>query len=93
MKQYAGLYVLKALCALFVVMIHFPIFAKVGWDPLIKTSVPVFYMISGFFLLRDMNDEDSTNNRLKKALGKSLKLLLLSSGIYIFYNYIFFVGG
>ena len=45
-----SLFLLKAICALFVVIIHFPLAGKIYLDPLIKASVPIFYMITGYFM-------------------------------------------
>lgn len=51
-EQEQGLYMLKALLALFVVIIHVPMFGKSELKPLLSAAVPCFYIISGFFLYR-----------------------------------------
>jgi len=49
-KDIPGLFALKALCALFVVIIHVPFIGKDTLAPIIRIAVPCFFMISGFFL-------------------------------------------
>ena len=45
-----GLQILKFLCALFVVQIHTPSGLRDLLVPVIRIAVPVFFMISGYFL-------------------------------------------
>ena len=47
--EYHSLYVLKALAALFVLMIHFVFYKRQYLEPILKCGVPVFYIISVFF--------------------------------------------
>lgn len=49
-KEIPSLYVLKALCALFVVMIHTDFVGKAYLSPVIRIAVPCFYILSGYFL-------------------------------------------
>ncbi len=54
-EEFQGLYVLKAICALWVVGIHLPVIGKVDLMPLFVSAVPCFYIISGFFLYQGGN--------------------------------------
>lgn len=49
-KDIPSLYVLKALCALFVVMIHTDFAGKAYLSPVIRIAVLCFYILSGYFL-------------------------------------------
>lgn len=49
-EEFQGLYVLKAICALWVVCIHLPLMGKADLMPLFVTAVPCFYIMSGYFL-------------------------------------------
>lgn len=84
-----SLFLLKAICALFVVIIHFPLAGKIYLDPLIKTSVPIFYMITGYFMFSNL-EEGKTQRKLLHASFKILKLILGSSIVYISFN--FYIG-
>ena len=80
-----SLFLLKALCALFVVIIHFPLVGKTYLDPIIKISVPIFYMITGYFMFTNLENERS-RKRLLHASLKILKLILGSNVVYLAYN-------
>lgn len=53
-----SLYFLKALCALFVVIIHSEMWGKETIEPIIHIAVPCFFAISGFFLYSEKQDEE-----------------------------------
>ena len=75
---YSSLYCLKAIGAFFVVFIHF------GWNifPVIRTAVPFFFMISGFFLYQE--DRKAAIEKCKKALIKALWIMLYANAFYYF---------
>jgi len=79
-KDVPGLYVLKALCALFVVMIHVPCMGKEALSPIIRIAVPCFYLISGFFLYAGNAQKETT-----KAWKWIKKTLLITIFINLFY--------
>lgn len=81
-----SLFLLKALCALSVVIIHFPLTGKIYLDPLIKTSVPVFYMITGYFIFSNL-EEGKTQKRLLQSSFKISKLFLGTNIVYFIYNF------
>ena len=49
-KSYDGIYMLKALCAFFVVIYHVDFLYNTELKPITHIAVHVFYIISGFFL-------------------------------------------
>lgn len=75
-----GLYVLKALCALFVVIIHIPIAGKELLAPVIRIAVPCFYMISGYFLFSGTAEKE-----ILKAWRWAKKAFILAFAINLFY--------
>lgn len=81
-RSISSLYVLKAICAFFVVVIHFPM--KYGYYlyPIVRIAVPCFFMISGFFLYND--DQEKMLSNLKRALGKTLQVTIFAYSFYLF---------
>jgi len=75
---------LKAVCAFFVVSIHFSSFYKIEMRPLLWTAVPVFFIITGYFLYSA--DRNVALTRCKKALRKLLVLYLWSNALYLTYR-------
>lgn len=84
-----SLYVLKALCALFVVLIHVPTEAHLQslLSPMLYCAVPVFYIITGFFLYKGQYREElrSASKWIRKAFALSL---LLNISYFIFYTFL-----
>ena len=66
--EYHSLYVLKALAALFVLMIHFEFYKRQYLEPIFKCGVPVFYIISGFFLYSA--NPISERGKIRKGMKK-----------------------
>ena len=89
----SSLYVLKAICAFLVVVIHFPMKYGYYFYPIVRIAVPCFFMISGYFLYNDNREKMISN--LKRALSKTLHVTITA---YLFYflieivNYIIFKG-
>lgn len=83
-NENSPIYILKGICAILVVLIHTDFFLKPLWTPIYRTSVPIFYMISGYYLL---NKEYSINQEtIKRQLKKIIKYTITASLIYILYN-------
>lgn len=80
----SSLYCLKALCALFIVGLHCPIFGQEWLDPVLRTAVPVFFMISGFFLYND--DRTQAIRHCQKACWKTIRLTIIANLIYFILN-------
>lgn len=79
-----GLQVLKLICAFFVVNIH------IAWDwryvvsPVSRIAVPIFFMISGYFML---NKEGALQGeKVRKILFKILWMTLVANLIYVVAN-------
>lgn len=77
----SSLYVLKALCALFVVILHTPLGALTDYAKCIShTSVPLFYMITGFFLYSA--DAHRVSSRAFGTAKKAIVLWLICNLVY-----------
>lgn len=81
-SQYHSLYLLKAIGVLFVLMIHFSCYKIQYFEPLYRCGVPLFYIISGFFLYA--KDESVQIQKVKRSIVKIVKLILFSI-LYIIY--------
>lgn len=70
-ERYAGFDILKCLCCLMVVNIHFGVADSAGWalvQNLSRIGVPCFLMITGFFLEDMFRSEGRIERYLKKIL-------------------------
>lgn len=77
-----SLYILKGVCALFVVCIHV---RGIGMEtmlllPLMRIAVPCFYMISGYYMFKGIEWSDM---RIESQMKKIARLLLTTTLIYI----------
>jgi len=83
LERYDGLDILKTICAFMVVFAHAPIVGTCGeyGNVLARVSVPLFFMISGFFF-----DSVVSNKKEWKHVKKLLMLLLLSNLTYFLFN-------
>ena len=64
-KKIYSLYLLKCICAFFVVGIHFPFYGKGLLLPLIVVAVPVFFIISGYFVCPSMDNKEKSLSKLR----------------------------
>ena len=85
-KEIQSLYVLKALSAFFVVLIHFPLFCQELIFPIIRTAVPVFFIISGYFLVAP--DGSISVDKVRYGIIKMIKYVLLYNLLYLVFNYL-----
>lgn len=79
-SQYHSLYLLKAIGVLFVLMIHFSCYKIQYFEPLYRCGVPLFYIISGFFLYA--KDESVQIQKVKRSIVKIVKLILFFNIVY-----------
>lgn len=79
-KRWDSLYALKALAAFMVVIIHFPVLGKEYMEPFVRTAVPLFYCISGFFLYAGLADKE-----ISKAWRWIRKIIIVSCLLNFFY--------
>lgn len=85
-KRYYSLDALKGICALLVVLFHVPIPGKVGQIVILfaKCAVPIFFMISGYFLGKK-HDTEKILISIKKQLLKIIKLALCALALYLIF--------
>ncbi|MGM9871813.1 MAG: acyltransferase family protein [Muribaculaceae bacterium] len=67
-----GLYVLKFICALFVVNLHFQSFLRDLMLPAMRIAMPVFFCITGYFLL-----DGQSRISERKVLRMIIKIVIL----------------
>lgn len=77
----SSLYVLKALCALFVVMLHAPFWGAEVLSPVIRCAVPCFFLISGYFLYSE--DLGKVRGKLWKSLRKICVIIVVVNAVYL----------
>ncbi len=75
-----SLMALKAICAFTVIQIHVITDYKIYILPFYRIVVPIFFMISGYFLLNSSGDVNP--DRIKRAVVKMIKIIV---GINIIY--------
>ena len=82
--KFSHIYVLKAICALFVVMYHVGMYGAHLLVPLTCVAVPCFFMITGFFLY----DENISKlcARSRKWAKKAIVLALFTNVVYAIFN-------
>lgn len=83
-RELPGLQVLKLVAALMVIQIHIVTPLRLTVLPLCQIAVPVFFMISGYFL------PDShgciTRRRVGKSLLKVLRIALWANAVYLLFS-------
>ena len=91
-KEYPSIYCLKGICSLLVVLVHAQFFFHDLYVPVYRLAVPLFFVISGFFLV------DETGNiktaKIIPVIKKMLKINITTSIVYILFFIIksFIVG-
>ena len=76
----ASLYVLRFVCVLLIVVIHFPMAGSEAFVPLLRTAVPVFFMTSGYFAFA--TGRGAVEQKLRRAFRKTLWITLYSNVIF-----------
>lgn len=79
-KQSYVISVLKIICAIFVVQIHTPSALREFIDPVTRIAVPVFFMISGYFLSFAIGE---FRGSYKRTFVKLLKIVIVANLIYL----------
>lgn len=95
-KEIPSLYILKALCAFAVILIHTSLIYKGVLAPLYRLAVPLFFMISGYFMTSG-NGEVSANH-IWRSLKKIFWINLITTCVYLSYSFLlstlqYFVNG
>ena len=85
LKRHVGFDILKCICAFLVICIHAPFPGEFGKYivALSRIAVPIFFMITGFYYKRV-----ECNNKENDQIYKVVKLILLSTIIYIIFDII-----
>lgn len=83
-REIPGLQILKFICALMVVQIH--TYSVIGTFvmPLCRIAVPVFFMISGYFLVR--KDGVISSTKLLDVFVKVFKIAVFAAVVYIAFD-------
>lgn len=75
-KFIASIDALRFLCAILVVALHVSFYP----NPYYRVAVPIFYMITGYFLVSDL--PNAPIERILKSILKAVKLTLMANLIY-----------
>lgn len=81
---------LKFICALMVTAIHIPFFISDYISPIYSIAVPIFFMISGYFLVNSKGI--ITINRINETFKKLLTLTIIANLFYFITNLAFSRG-
>lgn len=84
-KEISSVYALKAFCAIAVVLIHTDFYAKLFLAPLTRLAVPVFFMISGYFLF---SRGEPASDKMRRTLLRIFRIGLLATAVYLLYNFL-----
>lgn len=79
---------LKGICAILVVLIHTHLIGKAGMIPFYRTAVPLFFMISGYFLMG--NNGKWQKEKIGQYLKKMLGIWGITNVIYLLFSYFVF---
>lgn len=82
-KEIPSLYVLKAFCAFGVVLIHTNFLGKDFFIPICRMAVPLFFMISGYFMVSDTGD--ISVNHLWRTVKKIFRINIVATAVYLLY--------
>lgn len=88
-KEIPGIQILKVFCAFLVVLIHEPSFLKGYIMPLTRIAVPIFFMITGYFILDSYGN--LSEKKLKKTLYKITRLYIIVAFVYIIYKLLIYI--
>lgn len=89
-KEIFSLNLLKGICAILVVLIHTHLTGKIAIVPFYRCAVPIFYMISGYFL---MNENGLWHReKIKGYLRKMVSIWFIIDVIYILFSSTLFKG-
>lgn len=80
-SELKGLQIIKLICAFLVVQSHIRFGAHEILLPICRVGVPIFLMISGYFLLD--GEGYISMNKISKSFFKILKIYIFSQAVYI----------
>lgn len=80
-KEIYSISLLKGICAILVVLIHSHLFGKICLVPVYRCAVPIFYMISGYFMMGE--NGLWKKGKIKGYLRKMVSIWIAVDTIYI----------
>lgn len=83
-KEIFSLNLLKGICAILVVLIHTHLVGKVALVPFYRCAVPLFYMISGYFLMKENGLWH--REKIKGYIRKMVSIWIIIDAIYILFS-------
>lgn len=87
-KEIYSLNLLKGICAILVVLIHTHLAGKIALVPFYRCAVPIFYMISGYFLMSENGLWH--REKIKGYIQKMVSIWVIIDAIYILFSSTFF---
>ena len=88
-SELKGLQIIKLICAFLVVQSHIRFGAHEILLPICRVGVPIFLMISGYFLLD--GEGYISMNKISKSFFKILKIYIFASCVYFVYQILFII--
>ena len=85
--RYPQIDILRFVLSFMVVCIHVPLLGAVIYMPILRIAVPLFYIITGFFLLSENSAVDYS--RLNKSLKRYASLWFRYLLVFTIISYIF----
>lgn len=83
-KEIYSLNLLKSICAILVVLIHTHLAGKIVFVPFYRCAVPIFYMISGYFLMSENGLWH--REKIKGYIQKMVSIWIIIDAIYILFS-------
>ena len=79
---------LKMICAILVVLIHSQFLFKDIVFPLLRIAVPIFFMISGYFIY----DENNAGLKINRSIKSIFSIFIWSNILFLFFKEVFSVA-
>ena len=86
-KRIPSLYILKTVGAFFVLCAHFGLYKSQYIEPITKSGIFIFFIISGYFLYNTNTEE--IKKKIKHSSIKMLKLILFFNLFYAVFYFLF----
>lgn len=81
-KRNNNIDILKFICAIFVMIIHVKVPYDPYYEPIVRSGVPCFFIISGYFLYT----ENGFAEKLKRAIRNTFNVFLWSTLVFLLYS-------
>lgn len=83
-SELMGLQVLKFICALLVVQLHIYSILQYSLEPITHVAVPIFFMISGYFMVS--SNGTLSSQKIVRIAAKILKITVIAAVAYILFD-------